>query len=297
MRVGPGNAPSVVRRASMTLMGAALLVLAVGGVARGQPAPASPGQAPPAASDGSRERAVATVLAADPRFAALPDYETLRRRSQAEFVPYILYSSYYRVLPGVATDLALFGSTPRTPSSWLVTVMLVTDCSEPSPGGDPPAADPCAWRHAWTFRVLPDGGLSLLFDEGDPDISVPVASGDPGPLVGTEWTVVSIGTSRVGERAPRIRFGADGTLSGSTGCNDVAGSYSVDGSTISMAPIVVSDRICDALLTEIEAVFLEMLRVSPEWWVSGDLLKVGSQDALSPLANRILTFQPVVTDG
>ena len=29
--------------------------------------------------------------------------------------------------------------------------------------------DPCEWRHSWYYRVQPDGTVTLLFDEGDPD--------------------------------------------------------------------------------------------------------------------------------
>ena len=42
------------------------------------------------------------------------------------------------------------------------------DCVEPT-SGPVPALDPCAWRHSWYYRVQPDGTVSLLFDEGDPD--------------------------------------------------------------------------------------------------------------------------------
>ena len=61
------------------------------------------------------------------------------------------------------------------PSSRLVEVTLVRDCeaSELVPGGDlgtmPFFDDPCEWRHSWYYRVQPDGTVTLLFDEGDPD--------------------------------------------------------------------------------------------------------------------------------
>lgn len=30
-----------------------------------------------------------------------------------------------------------------------------------------PWPDPFAWRHSWSYRVQPDGSVSLLLDEGD----------------------------------------------------------------------------------------------------------------------------------
>lgn len=166
----------------MGLISGALLMIPAGGLAQGQTDPAgaeaSPGQVPGAPSNVTRGRAVAIVLAADPRFAGLADYETLRRRTQGEFRPYVLDTSYDRVLPDVAADMVQFGFTARTPASWLISVTLVSDCVEPSPAGPSPAADPCAWRHTWTYRVTPDASLMLLFDEGDPaaDAPAPTAS-------------------------------------------------------------------------------------------------------------------------
>jgi len=58
---------------------------------------------------------------------------------------------------------------PRTPSSWLIEVTLVRDCEDlTSHTGLSP--DPCGWRHSWYHRVHPDDTVTLLYDEGDPDV-------------------------------------------------------------------------------------------------------------------------------
>ncbi len=149
---------------SFALLLAILMVVPVMGV---DPSPStSPGGN--AATASTPTGAVALVLATDPRFAGLSDYEVLRRRTAAEFRPYIFLDSYYRELPTRTAELSQWGSAERQPGSRLIEVTLVRDCVEPT-SGPVPALDPCAWRHSWYYRVQPDGTVSLLFDEGDPD--------------------------------------------------------------------------------------------------------------------------------
>jgi len=123
-----------------------------------------------------RDEVVALVLAQDARFADLPDYrrQEIEMSSGFSFDP-IIGSGYYRVLPTATTrwsdstgmDMFAF----REPRNWLVEVVLVRDCVpvEAGPAIQPPLPDPCAWRHAWYYRVQSDDSVTLLFEEGDPD--------------------------------------------------------------------------------------------------------------------------------
>jgi hypothetical protein len=105
----------------------------------------------------------------------LPDYERQRIKQQSEFsLDPIIGSSYYRVLPTATTrwsdsigmDLFAF----REPRNWLVEVVLARDCLPMATGTVvEPLSDPCAWRHAWYYRVQSDDSVTLLFEEGDPD--------------------------------------------------------------------------------------------------------------------------------
>ena len=59
-------------------------------------------------------------------------------------------------------------------------------------------------------------------------------TGAPGPpVVGCRivWTVTSVGGSSWMRRTRHMDFAADGTLSGTTGCNQFNGTYTVDGSS------------------------------------------------------------------
>ena len=58
------------------------------------------------------------------------------------------------------------------------------------------------------------------------------------PLPGTIWTVVSVGGEFVdATNPPTMDFAADGTLSGTTGCNQYSGTYTVDGSKLTVGPL------------------------------------------------------------
>jgi hypothetical protein len=116
----------------------------------------------------ARAHAVALVLATDPRFAGLPDYELLARKASSRFDMTLLVGSHFRVLSTDA-ELAQIGwSLYRTPGSWHIEVTLARDCAKPT-AGTGPWPRPCAWRHSWYYRVQPDDTVTLLFDEGDPD--------------------------------------------------------------------------------------------------------------------------------
>ena len=122
-----------------------------------------------AESDALREDAVALVIAEDPRFADVADWEQLRREAARSFVLYPLVGSdYYRVLATSASELSPAWFDFGYPSNWLIEVTLVRDCLEPS-GDTGPWPDPCEWRHSWFYRVAPDRSVTLLFEEGDPE--------------------------------------------------------------------------------------------------------------------------------
>lgn len=101
-------------------------------------------------------------------------------------------SDWYRVLGPARSELADMGwASFRQPSGWLIEISLAEDCTEPPRDVESPLPDPCAWRHGWCYLVSPDGGVSLIGDEGDSDPAatkaaapVDVAAGTPAPLPG-----------------------------------------------------------------------------------------------------------------
>ncbi len=54
-------------------------------------------------------------------------------------------------------------------------------------------------------------------------------SGSPPDLAGTNWQLVSLGdTPTIAEATPKLAFAAGGAFSGTTGCNDIDGTWEVD---------------------------------------------------------------------
>ena len=61
------------------------------------------------------------------------------------------------------------------------------------------------------------------------------------------------------------RFRADGTVSGSAGCNQYSANYSTQGLAISISPPVVTERYCEnPLVMQQEQVYLEDLSKAVE---------------------------------
>jgi len=155
-------------RRHFVVVAVTLVCLVLGGTATvAQPSP-SASAAPTEQSGLTQDDAVALVLATDPRYTDLPDYERLRTEAAAKFDYGVIFGSdYVRVLgtlPARFSEEGMFMF--HNPVSWLIEATLVRDCTERS-GDTGPWPDPCEWRHSWFYRVQPDGTVSLMFDEGD----------------------------------------------------------------------------------------------------------------------------------
>lgn len=151
------------------MLALALLLISSSAAVAQHGAAASPDE--PASAGLPREEAVALVLATDPRFAGLPDWEDLRLRASAEFRTFeaTFMTDHFRVLGPTVSEFQMLGwVTLRQPASWLIETTLVERCSEPELD-TVPTPDPCDWRHIWVHRVAADGRVTLLFEEGDPD--------------------------------------------------------------------------------------------------------------------------------
>lgn len=73
-----------------------------------------------------------------------------------------------------------------------------------------------------------------------------------------------------------IRFEAEGRVVGNAGCNNLQGTYEVDGASMSFGPLAVTRKMCPPAMMDQEAVFLQALaRVrSFEWTDDGALVLV-----------------------
>lgn len=107
----------------------------------------------------------------------------------------------------------------------------------------------------------------------------------PATLTDTMWQGISYNNGRqavvsVLEGAPiTAMFSADGTLSGSTGCNNYTTSYTTDGNNISISEqIATTRRACDQPQAEQEMAYLAALPQAATYRISGDRLELRAAD-------------------
>lgn len=170
------------------------------------------------------------------------------------------------------------------PTLGLISLLLVAAC-----GGEQPAESTTTAAVATTASIATttttDGGIA------------------PPELAATAWTVTNYAlegslTNVWPDTEVTILFGDDGTISGSTGCNEYRGPYTVegaydpfeegvrdenDGQVISLGPLSVTERACapDHVMDQ-EAEFLGLLGQTGRWLVARDTLLLRSADG-SPL--------------
>ncbi|MCK7546178.1 META domain-containing protein [Marinobacter bryozoorum] len=92
----------------------------------------------------------------------------------------------------------------------------------------------------------------------------------------TYWKLVSLGDSGVtvieGHREPHlVLHQKNQRLAGSTGCNNLAGSYQLDGDQLRFRNLVTTLMACREVMQQ-EAVMLEALKNTETWTVDGDAL-------------------------
>ena len=101
-------------------------------------------------------------------------------------------------------------------------------------------------RIAGTAALVCAAGLALGACAGDP------GSGPPA-LPGTQWEldVGALGGAGSEEVSSFLRFGEDGRVSGSDGCNEFSGAYEADGSTLRLGPLASTQRACAGAAQEV----------------------------------------------
>jgi heat shock protein HslJ len=125
-----------------------------------------------------------------------------------------------------------------------------------------------------TVRVL--AGLTILVVAAcdatgatDGTTPEPTAAID---LAGTSWTLGSVGANApVAGADAWLAFGVDGEITGSTGCNNLIGSYAVDGTALSFSTLGTTRKACpgDDIMAQ-DASVPEALTNVTGWEVDAD---------------------------
>lgn len=151
-----------------------------------------------------------------------------------------------------------------------------------------------AMTTTYEMRVRMRDG-STQFRQVTINVNVPPPPPPPAnPLSGTRWDVVNFNDGNAivtlidGTRIT-MEFGANGQLTGNSGCNSYSASYSVTGSVISITPPSGTQRFCEspAGVMDQEARFLAILPRAANFRIDGSRLDITSAGGqILVVANR-----------
>ena len=103
---------------------------------------------------------------------------------------------------------------------------------------------------------------------------------DPSSLEGVPWVLVSgVDVDGWEAVAPSLTF-EEGQVSGSSGCNQFSGSYTVDGSSLELGEIAMTSMGCPSPADEVEQASMDALQGTAGWRLEGEeLVLVDADDA------------------
>ncbi len=119
------------------------------------------------------------------------------------------------------------------------------------------------------------------------------------PLTGTLWQAVSVNNGQeavasvISGTLLTATFGEDGTLTGSAGCNNYTGGYTVDGAAIQISPLGMTRMFCAEPegIMEQEMAFGVALESAATFSIQGDMLELRTADGA--LAANFVAAGPV----
>jgi heat shock protein HslJ len=104
--------------------------------------------------------------------------------------------------------------------------------------------------------------------------SAAAASGGAGAtapeLVGTAWALGDLPGQVLNDVRPTIAFSGDGTVTGSGGCNDFNGTYTVDGSNLTFGPLASTKKACGDAVDQLEQAYLAALQATTAYEITSD---------------------------
>jgi ABC-type amino acid transport substrate-binding protein/heat shock protein HslJ len=109
------------------------------------------------------------------------------------------------------------------------------------------------------------------------DASVQIAPAPPqNPLANTSWQLQSMqGTGDIpGDVSITAYFSADGSLSGTSGCNSYTASYVANGDVITIRPATTTGALCGDPADSLEATYLSLLPQAANFQVDGSQLRI-----------------------
>jgi len=131
-----------------------------------------------------------------------------------------------------------------------------------------------ALQSAVSFTLSSDQ-LVISYDEGQELVFVPVLS-----LEANLWHLVTLGGSPVLDAAPiTLEFTGDNQASGSGGCNNYRGSYTLNGESLTFSPVLSTRMACvEEGVMEQESAYFLALQASVSYRLTADELIISNSD-------------------
>jgi heat shock protein HslJ len=125
--------------------------------------------------------------------------------------------------------------------------------------------------------TLTGAGKTLTYDRAPPVQSV--------ELVGTRWTLASIVSGSTASSVPSnveatLVLEADGTASGSAGCNTFHGSYQTSGNQLTFGPLGSTRKACADDVMTVEQTYLAALQNAATYTIAGNSLTIDDSSGI-----------------
>ena len=149
-------------------------------------------------------------------------------------------------------------------------------------GGEPTAVPPTPELATPTPIPPADTPTPLPLPTNTPQVEQPIQPTNP--LVNTTWTLINFGDPTQGLVPGTIitaEFGPD-TITGSAGCNDYNGGYTISGSNLSVGALTSTRQACDELVMQQEQNYLTALEDARTYLTVGKLLYVSYVSSFGP---------------
>jgi heat shock protein HslJ len=127
--------------------------------------------------------------------------------------------------------------------------------------------------------TITNNEIVLVLTRGEYGIAEPSS---PASLVGA-WTLTSFGSagtvsSALTDENPGLTFNEDGTVTGTSGCNEFGGNYTVAGDQITFSEIVSTLKLCDEPLMGQEEAMQQVLTETASYQIEGNTLTITKDD-------------------
>lgn len=163
-------------------------------------------------------------------------------------------------------------------------------CAEPEGTMDQETLYLAALEAATTYEIK-DDRLDFYDDKGSRQLTFVAAKEEELPLVGTDWNLTSFHTadavtSILNGSTIGALFAEDGQVSGSAGCNNYFGGYTLAGDSLTVGPLGASRMACsepDGVMQQ-ETVYLSMLDSTASYVIDGATLTLLNADGAALLS-------------